>query len=103
MHSTSSLDSAKGLADNSGGTQGATHMAGYKLATYQTSDGARAGLVIDDKVYDAAKLTGEPDYTSVLGILADWRAARGPLPKAAPAGGKKHAEAPPPARAPPLA
>ena len=36
-------------------------MAGYKLATYQTSDGARAGLVIDDKVYDAAKLTGEPD------------------------------------------
>ena len=29
-------------------------MAGYKLATYQTSDGPRAGLVIDDKVFDAA-------------------------------------------------
>ena len=63
-------------------------MAGYKLATYQTSDGARAGLVIDDKVYDAAKLTGEPDYASVLGILADWRTARGLLKKAAAAAGK---------------
>jgi hypothetical protein len=62
-------------------------MAGYKLATYQTSDGPRAGLVIDDKVYDAAKLTGEPDYASVLGILADWRAARGALKKAAAAAG----------------
>ena len=88
MHSTSSLDSAKGLAGNSGGTQGETHMAGYKLATYQTSDGARAGLVIDDKVYDAPKLTGEPDYASVLGILADWRTARGLLKKAAAAAGK---------------
>ena len=63
-------------------------MAGYKLATYQTSDGARAGLVIDDKVYDAAKLTGEPDYASVLGILEDWRTARGALKKAAAAAGK---------------
>ena len=63
-------------------------MAGYKLATYQTSDGARAGLVIDDKVFDAAKLTGKPDYASVLGILADWRTARGVLKKAAAAAGK---------------
>jgi 2-keto-4-pentenoate hydratase/2-oxohepta-3-ene-1,7-dioic acid hydratase in catechol pathway len=98
MHSTSSLDSAKGLADNSGGTQGATHMAGYKLATYQTSDGARAGLVIDDKVYDAAKLTGEPDYASVLGILADWRTARGALKKAAAAAGKSRVKPLPLAR-----
>jgi 2-keto-4-pentenoate hydratase/2-oxohepta-3-ene-1,7-dioic acid hydratase in catechol pathway len=98
MHSTSSLDSAKGLAGNSGGTQGATHMAGYKLATYQTSDGARAGLVIDDKVYDAAKLTGEPDYASVLGILADWRTARGLLKKAAAAAGKSRVKPLPLAR-----
>jgi len=27
-------------------------MAGYKLATYQSADGPRAGLVIDDKVFD---------------------------------------------------
>ena len=31
-------------------------MAGYKLATYQSADGPRAGLVVDDKVFDAAKL-----------------------------------------------
>lgn len=73
-------------------------MAGYKLATYQTSDGARAGLVIDDKVYDAAKLTGEPDYASVLGILADWRTARGLLKKAAAAAGKSRVKPLPLAR-----
>ena len=43
-------------------------MDGYKLATYQASDGARAGLVIDDKVFDAAKLTGKAAYATVLGI-----------------------------------
>jgi 2-keto-4-pentenoate hydratase/2-oxohepta-3-ene-1,7-dioic acid hydratase in catechol pathway len=57
--------------------------AGYKLATYQASDGPRAGLVIDDKVFDAAALTRKPAYASVLGILADWRAADGALRKAA--------------------
>ena len=46
-------------------------MAGYKIATYQTPDGPRAGLVIDDKVFDAAKLTGEPAYATVLDILED--------------------------------
>ena len=50
-------------------------MAGYKLATYQTSDGPRAGLVIDDKVFDAAKLTGKGAYATVLGILEDWKAS----------------------------
>jgi 2-keto-4-pentenoate hydratase/2-oxohepta-3-ene-1,7-dioic acid hydratase in catechol pathway len=57
-------------------------MAGYKLATYQTSDGPRAGLVIDDKVFDAAKLTRKAAYATVLGILEDWRAAQGVLKKA---------------------
>jgi 2-keto-4-pentenoate hydratase/2-oxohepta-3-ene-1,7-dioic acid hydratase in catechol pathway len=57
--------------------------AGYKLATYQASDGPRAGLVINDKVFDAAALIGKPAYASVLGILADWRAAEGLLRKAA--------------------
>src|SRR4029079_100367 len=49
---------------------------------------ARAGLVIDDKVYDAAKLTGEPDYATVLGILEDWRAARRALNHGGAAEGK---------------
>ncbi len=58
-------------------------MAGYKLATYQTADGPRAGLVVDDKVFDAAKLTGKAAYATVLGILNDWRAAQGVLKAAA--------------------
>ncbi|MBV8239679.1 MAG: fumarylacetoacetate hydrolase family protein [Hyphomicrobiales bacterium] len=68
-------------------------MAGYKLATYQTSDGPRAGLVIEDKVFDAAKLTGKGAYATVLGILEDWKTARGVLRKAAAAAGKSRAKA----------
>jgi 2-keto-4-pentenoate hydratase/2-oxohepta-3-ene-1,7-dioic acid hydratase in catechol pathway len=58
-------------------------MPGYKLATYKSADGARAGLVIDDEVFDAAKLTGKASYATVLGILEDWRAAQGALKNAA--------------------
>jgi 2-keto-4-pentenoate hydratase/2-oxohepta-3-ene-1,7-dioic acid hydratase in catechol pathway len=58
-------------------------MAGYKLATYQSADGPRAGLIVDDKVFDAAKLTRKASYATVLGILQDWRAAQGALRKAA--------------------
>jgi 2-keto-4-pentenoate hydratase/2-oxohepta-3-ene-1,7-dioic acid hydratase in catechol pathway len=74
-------------------------MAGYKLATYQTPDGPRAGLVIDDKLFDAAKLTGKAAYASVLGILADWRAAQGALKKAVAAAGKSRVKALPLSRA----
>src|ERR1700745_4359857 len=68
-------------------------MAGYKLATYQTSDGPRAGLVINDKVFDAAKLTGKGAYATVLGILEDWKTAQGVLRKAAASAGKSRAKA----------
>jgi len=60
----------------------------YKLATYRSADGARAGLVVDGKVYDAAALTRTPAYATVLGILADWRSAQGALGKAAASAGK---------------
>jgi 2-keto-4-pentenoate hydratase/2-oxohepta-3-ene-1,7-dioic acid hydratase in catechol pathway len=73
-------------------------MAGYKLATYQTADGPRAGLVIDDKVFDAAKLTGKAAYATVLGILEDWRTARGVLKKAAASAGKSRVKPVPLAR-----
>jgi 2-keto-4-pentenoate hydratase/2-oxohepta-3-ene-1,7-dioic acid hydratase in catechol pathway len=63
-------------------------MAGYKIVTYKTTDGPRAGLVIGDKVFDAAKLTGKPAYATVLGILEDWRAAQGVLKKATANAGK---------------
>ena len=55
--------------------------AGYKLATYRTSEGPRAGIIIGDAVFDAAKLTGKAAYATVAGILADrriWR-SRPPL------------------------
>jgi len=60
-----------------------TQSAGYKLATYQSADGPRAGLVVDDKVYDAARLTGKAAYAGVIGILDDWKAAAGTLKAAA--------------------
>ena len=63
-------------------------MAGYKLATYQSADGPRAGLVIDDSVFDAAKLTGKPAYSTVLNIITDWSAAKAVLKEAAAKAGK---------------
>lgn len=63
-------------------------MAGYKLATIQTTDGPRAALVIGDKVFDAAKLSGKAGYATVLGILNDWRNAQGILKAAAAKAGK---------------
>jgi 2-keto-4-pentenoate hydratase/2-oxohepta-3-ene-1,7-dioic acid hydratase in catechol pathway len=57
--------------------------ASYKLATYQTKDGPRAGLVVGDDVFDAAKVTGKAGYASVAGILADWKNAERALRNAA--------------------
>lgn len=50
-------------------------MAGYKLATYQSMQGPRAGIVVEETVFDAAELTGQASYASVIGILEDWRRA----------------------------
>src|SRR4051794_28844092 len=63
-------------------------MAGYKLATYQSADGPRAGVIVDDTLFDAAKLAGKPAYTAMLAILADWSKARGVLKAAAAKAGK---------------
>ena len=51
--------------------------AGYKLATYKSAEGPRAGLIVGEDVFDVAKVTGKPAYATVLGILADWKAAEG--------------------------
>ena len=66
--------------------------AGYRLATYKSSEGPRAGLVIGEEVFDAAKLTGKPAYASVIGILADWKSAEGALKKAAAGAAKSRAK-----------
>src|SRR5277367_5033289 len=67
-------------------------LAGYKLATYQSSEGPRAGLVIGTEVFDAAKLTGKAAYATVMGIMADWKAADGALKKAAAGAAKSRAK-----------
>jgi 2-keto-4-pentenoate hydratase/2-oxohepta-3-ene-1,7-dioic acid hydratase in catechol pathway len=66
--------------------------AGYKLATYKSSDGPRAGLVVGEEVFDAAKLIGKPAYATVIGILADWKSAEGALKKAAAGAAKSRAK-----------
>jgi 2-keto-4-pentenoate hydratase/2-oxohepta-3-ene-1,7-dioic acid hydratase in catechol pathway len=63
-------------------------MAGYKLATYQSAEGPRAGIVVDDTVFDAAQLTGRAGYATVLGVLDDWDAAQDILAAAAGKDGK---------------
>ena len=50
-------------------------MAGYRLANYQTENGARAGIIIGDSIFDAAALTDRPSYATMLGILSDWQRA----------------------------
>ena len=62
--------------------------AGYRLATYKSNSGPRAALVVGDRVFDAATLTGKPAYATVLGILADWKSAAATLQKGAARAGK---------------
>lgn len=63
-------------------------MTEYKLLSYRAESGARAGILIGGQVFDAAKLTRNAAYASMLGILADWRAAQPALRKAAAKAGK---------------
>src|SRR6202043_1695736 len=58
-------------------------MSSYKLVTFASADGPRAGMVVDDRVSDIAALTGKPAYATMLGVLADWPAADAMLRKAA--------------------
>jgi 2-keto-4-pentenoate hydratase/2-oxohepta-3-ene-1,7-dioic acid hydratase in catechol pathway len=58
-------------------------MSSYKLVTFESADGPRAGMVVDERVHDIAALTGRPAYATVLGVLADWPAADAMLRKAA--------------------
>ena len=55
----------------------------YRLLSYLVGRNARAGLLVADAVYDAARVTGDPAYASVLGVLADWRRAERSLAQAA--------------------
>src|SRR6202008_1063676 len=77
-------------ATGGAGTKGVA-MTAYKLATYQTPAGPRAGLVVGDQLFDAAGLTRNKAYHSVTAILDDWRRAEGALRKAAASAAKSKA------------
>ena len=64
-------------------------MSRYKLVTYQSPQGPRAGLVVDDTVFDLAGATGRASYATMLDVLRDWDAARPVLQEAAGAAAKK--------------
>jgi 2-keto-4-pentenoate hydratase/2-oxohepta-3-ene-1,7-dioic acid hydratase in catechol pathway len=56
----------------------------WKLLTYRAEDGRpRAGVLVGDRVHDAAALTGRPEYVSTLDVLADWPEASRRLDAAA--------------------
>src|SRR5260370_8529018 len=44
----------------------------YKLLSYQSGREARAGILVGEQIYDAARLAGQPAWSSVLGALEDW-------------------------------
>jgi 2-keto-4-pentenoate hydratase/2-oxohepta-3-ene-1,7-dioic acid hydratase in catechol pathway len=48
----------------------------YRLLSFQSGREARAGLLIGEQIYDAARVTGEPAWSSVLGALQDWAKAQ---------------------------
>lgn len=47
----------------------------YKLVTYRSQSGPRAGVVLDEQVFDAAGITGNAAHATMLGLLDDWSAA----------------------------
>jgi 2-keto-4-pentenoate hydratase/2-oxohepta-3-ene-1,7-dioic acid hydratase in catechol pathway len=55
----------------------------YRLLSYQSGREARAGILVEDQVYDPAKMVGGATYETVLAILQDWRIARSSLALAA--------------------
>ena len=44
----------------------------YKLLSFKSGGEARAGLLVGEQVYDAARVTGKPAWVTVLGALQDW-------------------------------
>ena len=48
----------------------------YTLLSYRAGRAARAGVLVGDVVYDAAKVTGRSAHSSVLGVLEDWNRAK---------------------------
>jgi 2-keto-4-pentenoate hydratase/2-oxohepta-3-ene-1,7-dioic acid hydratase in catechol pathway len=60
-------------------------MSDYKLLSYETATGPQAGLLVNDRVYGLAALTGVAADGSLIGVMQDWSQARGRVAKAAEA------------------
>jgi 2-keto-4-pentenoate hydratase/2-oxohepta-3-ene-1,7-dioic acid hydratase in catechol pathway len=60
----------------------------FRLATFVAATGPRAGLVVGERVLDAAEATGVAAYATVQGILDNWAVALPRLDAAAKAGGQ---------------
>jgi 2-keto-4-pentenoate hydratase/2-oxohepta-3-ene-1,7-dioic acid hydratase in catechol pathway len=55
----------------------------YKLLSFRSGPGSRAGILVGDTVYEAAKITKSPAHATVLGLLEDWGRAHRLLDQAA--------------------
>src|SRR5215469_14293853 len=44
----------------------------YKLVTYDAGRGPRAGIIVNERVFDVVEGTGRKEDSSVLALLADW-------------------------------
>jgi 2-keto-4-pentenoate hydratase/2-oxohepta-3-ene-1,7-dioic acid hydratase in catechol pathway len=47
----------------------------YSLVTYRSGDEARSGLLAGERLTDVVAATGNAHWSSMLGILRDWKAA----------------------------
>jgi 2-keto-4-pentenoate hydratase/2-oxohepta-3-ene-1,7-dioic acid hydratase in catechol pathway len=57
----------------------------YKLVTYDAGRGARAGIIMNERVFDVADGTGRQEDNTVLALLTDWPNARTRLERLAAA------------------
>lgn len=57
-------------------------MSSYRLATYQSHAGPRAGVAIGAAVYDLAEITANERYSSMLAVLQDWKVAKPAIERA---------------------
>src|SRR5437016_7810959 len=60
----------------------------YKLLSYQSGREARGGILVGEQSHAAARLAGQPAWSTVLGALQDWGRAH----RAFAAGAKRIAE-----------
>lgn len=51
-------------------------MSGYRLVTFETEAGPRAGMLAENRIHDIAAATGMAGDATMLGLLSDWDAAR---------------------------